>query len=211
MRPIFVTGTGTDVGKTLASVILVNALKADYWKPVQAGYDDGTDSEFVTNMLESAASVVHPEIYKLKLAASPHLAARKEAIEIDLDKIAGALPSTKNQLIIEGAGGILVPLNDRQFVTDLIIKVNARVILVSRNYLGSINHSLLTASLCREKKLDVIGWLFNDVYGGYEEQIASWTGYPIIGKIGKLQEISPRNLQMQTELLKDSITKAVWK
>ena len=211
MRPIFVTGTGTDVGKTLASCILVNALKADYWKPVQAGYEEGTDSQFVTNMLQSQLSVVYPEVYKLKLPASPHLAAKKENIEIDLDEIAAALPSTNKQLIIEGAGGLLVPLNDRQFVSDLITRLNARVIIVSRNYLGSINHSLLTASFCRQKKLDVIGWLFNDVYGGYEEQIASWSDYPIIGKIAKLQEISARHIDMQTELLRESITKAVLK
>jgi dethiobiotin synthetase len=211
MRPVFISGTGTDVGKTLASVIVVNALKADYWKPVQAGYEDGTDSQFVQRMVVSNSSVIHPEAYMLKLPASPHLAARKEGIEIDLNKITAALPVTKNPLVIEGAGGMMVPLNDREFVTDLIAKLNARVVLVSRNYLGSINHSLLTAALCKQKNIDVIGWLFNDVYGEYEEQIASWSGYPVIGKIARLQEISARNLSIQTDLLKESITMAVMK
>jgi dethiobiotin synthetase len=205
MRPIFVTGTGTDVGKTVASAVLVEALKADYWKPVQAGYAEGTDTEFINEMIEPGNSYVHPEMYKLKLAASPHIAAREEGIEIDTAKIAAAMPSTKNQLIIEGAGGIMVPLNSHEFVIDLIAKLNARVILVSRNYLGSINHSLLTALLCRQKKIDVIGWIFNDRYGDYEEEIAYWSGYPLIGSLPKLNKISRPQIAEQAALMKESI------
>ena len=132
MRPIFVTGTGTDVGKTVASAILVEALAADYWKPVQAGYDEGTDTEMISEIIQRADASVHPETYKLKLAASPHIAAREEGVEIDIAKIAAHMPSTKNQLVIEGAGGIMVPLNSHEFVIDLIAKLNARVVLVSR-------------------------------------------------------------------------------
>src|SRR5687768_3387064 len=106
MRPIFITGTGTDVGKTVASAVLVEALKADYWKPVQAGYSEGTDSEFISNVVDQGNTSVHPEIYRLRLAASPHIAAREEGIEIDTAKIVAGIPSTKNQLVIEGAGGI---------------------------------------------------------------------------------------------------------
>src|SRR5687768_2008705 len=190
MRPIFVTGTGTDVGKTVASAVLVQALNADYWKPVQAGYSEGTDSEFINNVIEPGNRLVHPELYKLKLAASPHIAAREEGVEIDTARIVAEMPSTNNQLIIEGAGGIMVPLNNHEFVIDLIIKLNARVIVVSRNYLGSINHSLLTALLCRQKKIDVIGWIFNDHYGDYAEEIAYWSGYPVIGTLPRLAEIS---------------------
>lgn len=205
MRPIFITGTGTDVGKTVASAVLVAALKADYWKPVQAGYSEGTDSEFISNVVEPGNTSVHPEMYRLRLAASPHIAAREEGIEIDTGKIVAGLPSTKNQLVIEGAGGIMVPLNNHEFVIDLIIKFNARVILVSRNYLGSINHSLLTALLCRQKKIDVIGWIFNDHYGDYAEEIAYWSGYPVIGSLPRLPEVSRFQIAEQAALMKESI------
>ena len=205
MRPIFITGTGTDVGKTIASAVLVQALQADYWKPVQAGYAEGTDTDFIREMTDIDNGCVHPEMYKLKLAASPHIAAREEAIEIDTGRIASGLPSTKNQLIVEGAGGLMVPLNSQEFVIDLIIKLNARVILVSRNYLGSINHSLLTALICRQKKIDVIGWIFNDHYGEYEDEIAYWSGYPVIGKLPRLNEVSRSLIAEQAASMKESI------
>ena len=205
MRPVFVTGTGTGIGKTLVSAILVNALEADYWKPIQAGYDEGTDSEFVNTMRSSERSKVYPELYKLKLPASPHIAARQEGIEITTDKIAAALPASPRTLVIEGAGGIMVPISNSEFVVDLISKLNARVILVSRNYLGSINHSLLTASFCKERKLDVTGWIFNDVFGDYENEIANWTGYPVIAKLPKLERITPEIVAYQAGLLNQNL------
>jgi dethiobiotin synthetase len=211
MRPIFITGTGTDVGKTVASAVLVEALKADYWKPVQAGYSEGTDSEFISKVVGPGNTFVHPEMYRLRLAASPHIAAREEGIEIDTARIVAGIPPTKNQLVIEGAGGIMVPLNNHEFVIDLIIKLNARVILVSRNYLGSINHSLLTALLCRQKKIDVIGWIFNDHYGDYAEEIAYWSGYPVIGNLPKLPEVSGVQIAEQATLMKESILRNLTK
>src|SRR6476661_6487153 len=141
---IFVSGTGTGIGKTFVSAILAEALHADYWKPVQAGYATITDSDWVKNALTNKKSVVHPEAYKLKLAASPHIGAREENITISLQKIADKLPAGDNDLIIEGAGGLMVPLNDHEFVTDLIKLLNVPVVLVSRNTLGSINFSLLS-------------------------------------------------------------------
>lgn len=211
MQPIFITGIGTDVGKTVVAAIVTEALQADYWKPVQAGYDDGTDSEWVNKMLSNQKSNIHPETYKLKTAASPHLAAKEEGVVIDLNKIvkqynaieqidgqqtsddrqraaANYKPQTTNYLTIEGAGGLLVPLNEKEFVLDLIKKLKAKVILVSRNYLGSINHSLLTAKVCRQNKLEVIGWIFNDNYMHYEEQIVNWSGYPKIGSVDYVLE-----------------------
>ena len=104
-KTIFVSGTGTGIGKTFVSAILAEALHADYWKPVQAGYTTITDSDWVRNTLTNKQSVVHPETYKLKLAASPHIAARQENIKISLQKIASQMPSTQHDLIIEGAGG----------------------------------------------------------------------------------------------------------
>lgn len=179
---IFVTGTGTGIGKTVVSAIITEALKADYWKPVQAGYDNGTDTEWVKSVLTNDRSVIHPEAYKLKLPASPHIAAREDGIRIDLNKIQGSLPKSDN-LVIEGAGGIMVPLNENEFVIDLIKELEARVVLVSKNTLGSINHSLLTAMACKQKGIRVLGWVFNGTYLHYEDEIVKWTGYPYLGSI----------------------------
>lgn len=180
---IFITGIGTGVGKTMISAIVAKALEADYWKPVQAGYDDGTDSEWVQQMLAGTTSVVHPEVYKLKMPASPHIAARAEGIHISIEKICSSIPVINRNLIIEGAGGLLVPLNESAFVADLVKALKATVILVSRNYLGSINHSLLTAKVCREMEIPVLGWIFNDQYLDYEQEIANWSNYPVIASV----------------------------
>ena len=209
-EPIFITGIGTDVGKTIASIIIANALEADYWKPVQAGVDAGTDSQFVESMLINAVSIVHPEKYKLGLAASPHIAAKEEGILIDLDAIVmhyRQLEGTNTRVVIEGAGGLLVPLNPEEHIIDLIARLQAKVILVSRNYLGSINHSLLTAALCRERKLEVVGWVFNDDFMQYQHDIVRWSGYPIIGHIPRLAEITRETLGQQSLLLKRTLIK----
>jgi dethiobiotin synthetase len=180
---IFITGTGTGIGKTVVAAIVTEALQADYWKPVQAGFADGTDTKWVRERVTNTYTKFHPELYSLKLPASPHIAARAEGITIQLDKIIAAIPKTANTLVIEGAGGLLVPLNDREFVADLATAMGAKIILVSRNYLGSINHSLLTAEVCRSRGLAVAGWIFNDHFGNYEAEIAGWTGLPVLGSI----------------------------
>ena len=184
MTPIFITGIGTDVGKTIVSAIVTEALQADYWKPIQAGFENGTDALQVSNLISNPTTIIHSEVYKLQMPASPHIAAGKENTSIDLQHILHLKPSTLNlQLVIEGAGGILVPLNETEFVIDLIEQLQAKVILVSRNYLGSINHSLLTAHICKQRNIDVLGWIFNDSYLNYEDEIVQWSGYPKIGSI----------------------------
>ena len=152
MKPIFITGTGTGVGKTLVAAIVAEALQADYWKPVQAGFEKGTDSLWVAPMISNKKTVIHPEVYKFKMPASPHLAAKAEDTKIILKDIVHHLPKTKKKLIIEGAGGLMVPLNKKEFVIQLIKKLKARVIIVSKNELGSINHSLLTAAVLKKEK-----------------------------------------------------------
>ncbi|HMC85147.1 MAG TPA: dethiobiotin synthase [Chitinophagaceae bacterium] len=207
MTPIFVTGIGTDVGKTIASSVLVSALDADYWKPVQAGSLENTDRDFVKEHVTSDGQCFY-EVYNLKMPASPHIAARSEGISIDLNKIVDYYQDIKKNsplskyLIIEGAGGIYVPLNDNEFVIGLIKRLNAKVVLVSRNYLGSINHSLLTAAICKANKIDVLGWIFNGDYLEYENEIAGWTGYPIIGKIAQLEKITKKTIYYQSVLIK---------
>lgn len=180
---IFVTGIGTGVGKTFISAILTKALEADYWKPIQAGFEDGTDGETVASLLQGSGATIHPEVYKLKKPASPHIAAREEGIRINIEEICKKIPNINRTLLIEGAGGLLVPLNETEFVADLIKALHAKVILVSRNYLGSINHSLLTARVCKEMQLPVIGWVFNDQYLDYEEEIVQWSNFPRIASI----------------------------
>lgn len=179
---IFVTGTGTGIGKTVVAAILTEALKADYWKPIQAGDQEGTDTEWIRSVISNEQSRIHPEKYRLKMPASPHIAARNEGINININTIVSSLPVVDN-LIIEGAGGLMVPLNENEFVIDLIKALEARVVLVSRNELGSINHSLLTAMACKQHKLRVLGWIFNDQYLNYESEIVNWTGYHHLGSI----------------------------
>jgi dethiobiotin synthetase len=197
LKPIFITGTGTDVGKTLIAAIVTEALQADYWKPVQAGFSDGTDSLFVREMISNSQSKIHPELYKLKMPASPHLAAAAEQKEIKIKEIIAHLPKTKNRLIIEGAGGLMVPLNKKKLILNLIKELNAKVIIVSKNELGSINHSLLTAAVLKKEKADVAGWIFTEEYQHYENEIAGWSGYPVIASIKHLPVISKETIKEQ--------------
>lgn len=163
----FVTAIDTDSGKTLVSAILCEALQADYWKPVQAGKpkDADTVKEFISN----SKTIIHPESYFLQTPASPHAAAKIDNIEISLNKF--VLPSTDNILVIEGAGGCLVPLNDNAFIIDLIPMFRAQVILVADLYLGSINHTLLTIEALQKRRLPIEGIIFNGISNIESERI----------------------------------------
>lgn len=206
MTPIFITGIGTGVGKTVASAVVTEALQADYWKPIQAGFDDGTDALAVKDLISNAQTIVHPEVYKLALPASPHIAAKQEGLTIDLDNILNHKPQTSNsKLVIEGAGGIMVPVNDNEFIIDVIEQLKAKVILVSRNYLGSINHSLLTANICKQRGIDVLGWIFNDQYLDYENEIVSWSGYPKIGSIPFTEMLDKAFVKAQADAIRLSL------
>lgn len=153
----FITAIGTDSGKTLVSAILCEALCADYWKPVQCGLPRDTDT--VRDLVSNTASIFYPERYLLKTPVSPHAAAKIEGINIEINSF--ELPPTKNTLIIEGAGGCLVPLNNEDFIIDLMSKFGAEVIVVSNNYLGSINHTLLTLEALKRRLLPIKGLIFN--------------------------------------------------
>ena len=153
MKKIFVTGIGTDVGKTVVSAILTEALAADYWKPVQAGDLEFSDSIKVENLITNTKTKIHAEGIKLNSPMSPHAAAAIDEVEIKLSDF--KLPETDNNLIIEGAGGLMVPLNDKDLIIDLIQELDIEVVLVSQNYLGSINHTLLSLESLKVKKLKV--------------------------------------------------------
>ena len=178
---LFVTGIGTDVGKTIASAIITEALQADYWKPIQAGDIDNSDSHKIEKYLSNTQSKIHQNSYLLQTPASPHLAAQLDGIVIDLKKIKE--PKTTNHLVIEGAGGILVPLNNKETIADLI-QSDYKVIVVSRHYLGSINHTLLTIEAIKNRKITIAGIIFNgDENQATESIILSKTGIKMIGRI----------------------------
>jgi dethiobiotin synthetase len=190
MKKIFVTGIGTDVGKTVVSSVLTEGLVADYWKPVQTGAAFGSDSEKVKRLVTNGVSVIHPEAYRFDTYVSPHAAAAVEGKEIDFDSI--TLPKTDRTLIIEGAGGLLVPINQKYFMIDLIKKLDAHTILVSQNYLGNINHTLLSCELLRSRGIKVLGIIFTGTENiPSEDVIAKHAGYPVLGKINREASITP--------------------
>jgi dethiobiotin synthetase len=190
---LFITGISTDVGKTIASAILVEALEADYWKPIQAGDLDNSDSHKIKSYISNGSypvrirrTLIHENSYKLKTPASPHFSAELDGITIDLKKIKEPNPDSyrdNNHLVIEGAGGLFVPLNDTDCVIDLI-KEDYKVIVVSRHYLGSINHTLLTIEALKSRKLNIAGIIFNgDENKATESIILNKTGVKCIGRI----------------------------
>ena len=184
MRKIFVTGIGTDVGKTVTSAMVVEALKADYWKPVQAGTYYTTDSENVKKWISNDRTVIHPESYKLREHKSPHEASEMEGVIVNFEKI--ILPQTNNILVIEGAGGVMVPINKQFFIIDLIKKFEAETIVVIQNYLGSINHSLLTIDALKNRGIKILGLVFNgSPHAPSQQIIESYTGLKTISWIVK--------------------------
>jgi dethiobiotin synthetase len=204
---IFVTGTGTDIGKTVVSAILAEALGAHYWKPVQAGSLDNTDSDWVSSVTSVGRAGIYPGTYALRLAASPHIAAREEGVKISIDDIVRQrLALSPEKLVVEGAGGLMVPLNETEFVADLIKALNVPVVLVSRNVLGSINHSLLTAMACRSKGIKVLGWIFNDDYLSYEAEIVSWSGIPKLFTVPHMDNPGKNFVRQQADLFRKIVS-----
>lgn len=178
---IFITGISTDVGKTITSAIVTEALEADYWKPIQAGDLGQSDSHKIKSYLSNSKTKIHPNSYALNTPASPHLAAEIDGIVIDIKKITE--PETQNHLVIEGAGGLFVPLNQTETIADLI-KPDYKVIVVSRHYLGSINHTLLTIEALQHRNIKTDGIIFSgDENPATESLILNKTGVPFIGRI----------------------------
>ena len=189
----FVTGIGTGIGKTIVSAILTEKLKADYWKPVQAGELDNSDTMKVKSLVSNTQSVFHPETYALTEPFSPHKSAAIDGIEIDMQRF--VLPKTDNNLIIEGAGGLMVPLNNQFLVINLIKKISVEVILVSQNYLGSINHSLLSIDALKQYQIPIAGIIFNgDSNSNSEEYILNYTGIKLLGRTPQYTNITKANV-----------------
>jgi dethiobiotin synthetase len=200
---LFITGIGTDVGKTIASAIITEALQADYWKPIQAGDLENSDSHKVKCFLSNKMTVIHPNSYALKTPASPHLAAELDGIVIDLKKIIE--PKTENHLVVEGAGGIFVPLNDTDCVIDLI-QSDYKVIVVSRHYLGSINHTLLTIEALQNRKIAIAGIIFSgDENKASEEIILNKTGVKCIGRIEQEPYFDKNVIKEYADLFRENL------
>jgi dethiobiotin synthetase len=204
MNKYFITGIGTDVGKTIVSAILTEALKADYWKPLQCGVSDGTDKDRVSSLVSNSTSVFHDESYSFEEPVSPHLAASLVNQKIKLEQM--HLPYTTNDLIIEGAGGMLVPLNDSNYVIDLAQEFEADVILVCRNYLGCINHSLLSIDFLVKNNFPVKGIV---LVGNFDKAVrAAITNYselPILAEIPEMNEVTKESIFHQAQKINVSL------
>ena len=192
---LIVAGIGTEIGKTVASAVLVESLRADYWKPVQSGELDNSDTATVRRLISNPASVFHPEAYRLTQPLSPHAAAAYDGKQIRLDNLL-RIPKTTNALVIELAGGLLVPLNDHDLSIDFVRQSALPVVLVSRNYLGSINHTLLSVEACRTRSIPILGILFmGDSVPATETFILNYTGLPCIGRIGQEPTLTKEVIQ----------------
>ncbi|MGB5498810.1 MAG: dethiobiotin synthase [Maribacter sp.] len=202
MKRIFVTGISTDVGKTIAAAIITEALEADYWKPVQAGELDNTDSHKVARLISNSKSKIHQCNYELKTPMSPHAAAEIDGVTIAVNKFYE--PETGNHLVIEGAGGLLVPLNDTDTVLDLILP-NYKVVVVSRHYLGSINHTLLTINWLQLKGFDVSVLFSGDEQPTSESIILKKTGVTSIGRINEEKSFDQEVIKKYADMFRPAL------
>lgn len=185
---IFVTGTDTGIGKTLISAVLTTGLKAHYWKPIQSGTIDGTDTEWIQSVSKLPRAHFIPEVYSLKQPLSPHAAAKLDGVEIDLDSV--ELPN-HSPLIVEGAGGIMVPLNKHQLILDLMQRLNLPAIVVARSGLGTINHTLLTVERLRDKGIEVLGVVMNGPLNpSNRESLEHYGDINVLAEIPPLDSIS---------------------
>lgn len=191
LKRYFISGIGTDVGKTIVSAVLVEALKADYWKPIQAGELNHSDKDKVKELVANKLSVFHPNAYALQTPVSPHDAAKRDGIQIELENI--QVPQSSNHLVIEGAGGLLVPINDKDMVVDLIKPFNSELILVINNYLGSINHTLLSLAYIQTNKIPLKGVILcGNSYAEGEELILSYSGVRLLGRIPWMSDLNDK-------------------
>lgn len=190
-KQIIVAGIDTEIGKTVVSAILCEALQADYWKPVQAGDLHYSDSDKVQDFISNPYTKIHPEGLRLQKPMSPHAAADLEGIHLDINNL--KLPKTSNALVVELAGGLMVPLNHQDLNIDLIAQLKLPVVLVSKYYLGNINHTLLSWNLLKQRNIPFLGFIFN----GKKNQatfdiILEYTQSKCLLEIQQHKEITPQ-------------------
>lgn len=194
MRGLIVTGTDTGIGKTVLAAGLVARLKARYWKPVQSGLEEETDSEAIARLVPG--TTIHPEAYRLITPASPHWAARIDGVAIDTVRL--ALPDGDAPLVVEGAGGALVPLTETRLYADQFADWGLPVVVAARTGLGTINHTLLTVEALRARGCAIAGLAFIGDAGAAEEEsmrfLVAHTGLRRLGHLPRLDPLTPETL-----------------
>jgi dethiobiotin synthetase len=199
-KGLFITGIGTDVGKTIASAVITKALEADYWKPVQCGDLDNSDSIKIARL---TGLKTLQEAFKLLAPMSPHAAAELEGAELNIGKI--SLPKSDKTIVAEGAGGVMVPLNLRETYLDMMVSLKLPVILVTRHYLGSINHTMLSWKVLKEAGLNVVALVVSGTeHKSTESYFATQMDVPFI-RINELKEVNSESIALEAERLKSNI------
>ncbi|WP_297977944.1 dethiobiotin synthase [uncultured Capnocytophaga sp.] len=199
----FITGISTEVGKTISSAIVVESLQADYWKPIQSGDLDNSDTMKVKSLISNSISTFFPSSYEFDYPASPHLSAQMEGRHIELAHI--KRPHSSNTLVIEGAGGLFVPLNERNTILDLMLPTD-KIVLISRHYLGSINHTMLSVEALQRRGLNIFGIIFSgEENTATESWIASYTQIPIIGRIEEEPFFDKNTIKKYADLFKKKL------
>ena len=201
---LFVTGIGTEVGKTIIAAILTEALEADYWKPIQAGDLHHSDTDRVKALVTNNRSIFYKEAFCLQQPMSPHAAAEKDGINVHLSNIRA--PKTNNHLIIEGAGGLMVPLNYEDCIIDLILQLNCEVVLVSRNYLGRFNHTLLSIEALQKRGILIKGIIFNGAENKETEKvILKMANVSLLGRVWEEKGFDPIVIRKYAAQFKESL------
>lgn len=192
---IFVTGTDTGIGKTLISAILTAGLNATYWKPIQAGLEEETDTEFVRRITELPESHFIPERYRLNTPMSPHAAAEIDKVSIQMDDFVLPEFGTGN-LVVEGAGGLLVPINDQHMIIDLISHLDMPVVLVARSELGTLNHTFLSLEALRNRDIPILGVVLNGPkHESNRKTIEQYGDVEILAEIEFMNKLKPEVIQ----------------
>ncbi|MGV2099941.1 dethiobiotin synthase [Rhizobium sp. 21-4511-3d] len=193
-RYFVVTGTDTGIGKTVFSAALAGALDGYYWKPVQSGLDEETDSETVRRLSGLSAERIFPEAWRLQTPVSPHLSAEIDGVAIDPDAL--RLPEADRPLVVEGAGGLLVPLTRQSTYIDVFARWGRPVILCARTGLGTINHTLLSVEALRQRRIPIAGIAFiGEERSDTQAIIAEMSGVPVLGRLPMLDLLTPENLR----------------
>ncbi|MBN1847046.1 MAG: dethiobiotin synthase [Deltaproteobacteria bacterium] len=193
---LFITGTDTGVGKTMVSAILMMGLNGSYWKPIQSGLEEITDTEWVQGKTGIPKERVFPETYRLQRPLSPHASAKHEGVRIDLEAFHLPDVDPSHHLIVEGAGGIMVPLNEQHLMLDLMKKLQLPILLVARGSLGTINHTLLSLEQLRRHNLDILGVVMNGEKNPDNRQAIEYYGNTqVLAELEPLPELTIRSLK----------------
>lgn len=209
---LVVCGTDTDVGKTVVSALLVQGLGAHYWKPVQSGLEGGGDSGWLQALLDLPAGRILPEVYRLQAPVSPHWAAEREGLQLEPERL--GLPPVTGALVVETAGGLLVPLSRRWLQIDQLQRWGLPVVLVARSGLGTLNHTLLSLEALRSRRLPVLGLVLNgEPHPDNPRTLIELSGLPVLAELPPLHPLDAAGLaaQWQQQRMGDALAAALAK